>query len=941
MPTTPELIEAGELIQNSPYEEPKKHWSYVSLVHRWTLTEGRRPAGFLAQLSNGDFEDAGAYHPIPLANTIRERVKKWRESDYPGVTGITKRLLEHWHDTEQRRPDRRFFFAQLEAVETLIWLTESAPSERSGLDIQTDGGDYIRECCKMATGTGKTIVMGLTIVWQALNKVAYPADKRFTKNVLVIAPSITVRDRLSALTLADPQNVYHEFRMIPSGLLDRFTQAQILVLNWHGLAEEEKPSLPGAQRQGSRVLKHVKQTPEAFCRRVLAPLGGARNILVINDEAHHCWRLDPKTKKKDIEDTEIWDPEEATVWVKGLDRIDAARGIFKVYDFTATPFAPTGKRSLEETLFQWIVSDFGLNDAIESGLVKTPRVAIRDDVPGAKPLDRSQFYHIYRHVATDLGPRAPKDDPLPDLVKQAYLFLTHDWATLDEQWRSAGHDLPPVMISVANNTRTAERVHNALAKGKLGVQASKPSEGLLRIDTDVLKGGEEDEAFLPANPEDEGSLTGPQREALLRAKVNTVGKRGQPGADIRNVVSVAMLSEGWDCRTVTHIMGLRAFSSQLLCEQVIGRGLRRTSYEVDEKSGLFQPEYVNVFGVPFTFLPLEGSETGPPRPVRPTTMVGVVPGRRKFEITWPNIARIQPSYAQELTINVDKIPPIHLDPKLVRTRADLGALMDGRPNVDSKKEIQLRELADTEFRLQRTIFQAAQRVYEAMEPDWKGNKSVLLGQVVRLVEDFIRADKIDYGQVRLDHDDVRRRILLALNMERIVQHIWHHIKYNDLESVEIVFDEERPTMSTGEMAPWDTRRQCIDTRRSQINPCVIDSSWEADAALPLDEHDAVEAWVKNDHLGFEIRYSDAGRSRSYTPDFLIRLGGDHHLIVEVKGQRTPTDQAKWNAAREWAGAVNSLGTFGTWEFEVIEGLGEMAPLLNRASKSIERGVETT
>jgi type III restriction enzyme len=493
-------------------------------------------------------------------------------------------------------------------------------------------------------------------------------------------------------------------------------------------------------------------------------------------------------------------------------------------------------------------------------------------------------------------------------------------------------------MAVANNTRTAERVHNALATGQLGIQASRAGEGLLRIDTDVLKGSEEDEAFIPADEEDDEDLTGPQREALLRAKVNSVGKRGQPGADIRNVVSVAMLSEGWDCRTVTHIMGLRAFTSQLLCEQVIGRGLRRTSYEVDADTGLFQPEYVNVFGVPFTFLPLEGSEAGPPRPVRPTTLVSVVPGRREFEITWPNIARIQPTYGQELTIDVEKIKPIHLDPKLVRTRADLGALMDGRPNVDSKKEIQLRELADTEFRLQRTIFQAAQRVYNAMKPDWKGNQAVLLGQVVRLVEGFIHADRVDYGQVTLDHDDVRRRILLALNMERIVQHIWHHIKYHDLESIEVVFDEERPTMSTGEMAPWDTRRDCLPTKRSQINPCVVDSSWEADAALPLDEHDAVQAWAKNDHLGFEIRYSDAGRSRSYTPDFLIRLHGDQHLIVEVKGQRTPTDQAKWNAAREWVGAVNSLGTFGMWHFEVIEGLGEMAPLLDLFSAAPEATV---
>ena len=142
------------------------------------LAKGRRPAGYvIASESSRSFDDPGHFVEIPLVNQIRARVREWREDGYPGVTGITKRLLEHWHDEEEFE-NRRFFFCQLEAAETLIWFTESPASGKVGIEIPSDGGEFKRLCAKMATGSGKTVVMAMVIAWQILNKVANPS--RFT-----------------------------------------------------------------------------------------------------------------------------------------------------------------------------------------------------------------------------------------------------------------------------------------------------------------------------------------------------------------------------------------------------------------------------------------------------------------------------------------------------------------------------------------------------------------------------------------------------------------------------------------------------------------------------------------------------------------------------------------------------------------------------------------
>jgi type III restriction enzyme len=360
------------LIINSPYEEPTHYWSYNRERRTFSMKEGRRPAGYvIASESSQTFDDPGIFVEIPLVNQIRPRVKAWRESGYPGVTGITKRLLEHWTNPEEFET-RRFFFCQLEAAETLIWLAEAPAAEKVGVEIPSDGGEFQRLCAKMATGSGKTIVIAMMIAWHVLNKVTYPQDTRFSKHVLVVAPGLTVKSRLAVLEPSHPGNYYEVFKIVPAALLDKLRQGKVIIRNWHALNCESAEKI--AKKRS--VDKRGPKSDEAYVRDVLGDMASAHNLLVINDEAHHAWRVPAESKVKGVSKDEI---EEATKWVGGLDRINQARGLLACYDFSATPFAPSGKKSSEEALFGWIISDFGLNDAIESGLVKTPRVVVRDD----------------------------------------------------------------------------------------------------------------------------------------------------------------------------------------------------------------------------------------------------------------------------------------------------------------------------------------------------------------------------------------------------------------------------------------------------------------------------------------------------------------------------------------------------------------------------------
>ena len=942
-----------ELIINSPYEEPTSYWHYERETRTFDRVDGRRPAGYVeATPGSQSFDDPGIFVEIPLVNQVRPRVKAWREAGYSGVTSITKLLLEHWRDPEEFER-RRFFFCQLEAIETLIWLAEAPPADRVGIDIPSDGGAFTRRCCKMATGSGKTVVMAMVIAWHILNKVANPQDARFTKNVFVVAPGLTVKSRLSVLEPAAAGNYYEEFDIVPSALLEKLRQGKVLVRNWHVLAWESEEQIKKRRSVDKRGVK----SDEAYTREVLGEMASARNLLIINDEAHHAWRVNWEAEGKYLRTRDLKDSaEEATFWVGGLDRLHRSRGILNCYDFSATPFTPSGKKSSEEALFGWIVSDFGLNDAIESGLVKTPRVVVRDDaVPDAKTY-KSRLYHIYNDadVKDDLNRRANPEEPLPDLVLNAYYLLGYDWHEARKAWDAAGLSTPPVMITVCNRTETAARVKHAFDTRRIHIDDLCDPDRILHIDSKVLDQAEAKEE--PAAPldlvvedaaqeedgaaEEENSgpvkrkLTKAEQAELLRRMVDTVGKPGQPGEGIQNVISVGMLSEGWDAKTVTHIMGLRAFTSQLLCEQVVGRGLRRTSYELkktqDPLTGqeieLFEPEYVNIFGVPFTFLPHEGGEDGPPPPPTPKTAVEPDSAKAEFEIRWPNIVRIDRVYQPQISLDWPNVQPLELDAAQTAQVAELAPILEGKPDVTKIDRIELERLA-REFRMQRIIFETARDVFDQMKHNWHGNRELLLAQVVRVVDQFIRSDRLVITPPLFYQDELRRRLIITLNMSRIVQHIWDVVRQENTERLTPVFDRDHPIRATGDMRTWYTGKPCERTRRSHISVCIYDSTWEASDAFALDDSANVAAWVKNDHLGFEVLYVYRGVVRKYRPDFLIRLADGTMLVLETKGEDTEQDQVKRRFLDEWTNAVNAHGGFGQWRWGVALHPGEVRDIL--------------
>ena len=950
------------LIVNSPYEEPARHWRYDRTTRLFDLAEGRRPAGYVvASEDSRAFDDPGVFVEIPLVNHIRPRVKAWREAGWPGASAVTRRLLQYWNDPEEFET-RRFFFCQLEAVETLVWLTEAPASERTGVEVPSDGGGFRRVCAKMATGAGKTVVMAMVVAWQVLNKVAHPQDRRFSGNVLVIAPGLTVKSRLAVLEPSHPDNYYEAFRIVPSAMLDRLRRGRVIVRNWHALnweTDEKAAGKRGVDKRGAR-------SDEAYVRDVLGEMAKARGLLVINDEAHHAWRVQERSGVAGIDKAEV---EEATKWVGGLDRIHRARGILRCYDFSATPFVPSGRKSSEEALFDWIVSDFGLNDAIEAGLVKTPRVVVRDDAMPDAATWKSRLYHIYNdpEVKDDLNRGARAEEPLPDLVRNGYYLLGYDWRETAGRWAAAGFETPPTMITVANRTETAARVKHAFDTGRVHIDELCDPERTLHIDSKVLSEAEAQDAVEPvaaAGDAGDGVETGTgtrgetgarprklnakQRAELLRRQVDTVGRPGQPGGRIRNVISVGMLSEGWDAKTVTHIMGLRAFASQLLCEQVVGRGLRRTAYEAAPDTGLFEPEYVNVFGVPFTFLPHESPDDTVPPPPEPKTAIEPDPDKAAFEIRWPNVIRIDRVFRPRLTLDWEKVEPLILDAGQTARIAELAPVVEGKPDMTMLAAIDLERLA-REFRTQRIVFETARDVYDGMQADWGGegsgsgggrggsdgigggSREVLLAQIFRLVERFVRSDRIVIEPRLFAEDDLKRRLMLALNMTRVVQHVWQAIRFENTERLTPVFDRDRPIRSTGDMVTWYTGRPCDRTARSHINFCVHDSTWEASEAYALDHSPLVDAWVKNDHLGFEVFYVHAGVVHKYRPDFLIRLGTGDMLVLEVKGRERDRDHTKRRFLDEWVAAVNAHRGFGRWRWAVSRKPSDVHDILAAAN----------
>lgn len=876
------LIEGNPII-NDAFAEPDRYWHFGAVTPE--IRNGRRTAGYLAPSPDGQLKITDEVIPLELVNDLRERVFLWRSDGYPGVTTVTRDLFRHWFDDDRIASATRPFFCQQEAVETIVFLAEAPDHLKVGVDVPASGEAYTRWAVKMATGTGKTMVMALVIAWSGLNRVSNRKDPRFTDQILVVAPNITVRDRLSGSDGLDPrdaESLYVNFDLIPPQFDGLLGQVKVQVSNWHVLAPKEDPK--------RSVVRRGRESDAAFCRRVLTALAPTGRVLVLNDEAHHAYRFPPTLNPAR---TDADDLREATVWIDGLERIYRHRSILRAIDLSATPMYPSVFKDRAWTPFEWIVSDFALVDAIESGLVKIPRTPTDDDAGQAVP----KYRNLWQHISATLPKRSQAEDeshPLTDYLAEAdgpLKQLAAAWEATFAEWKEVGRRVPPVMIVIAHDTTVARLLELHIADmGEAGPELVNPEVGprvTIRIDSDALDRAESGEANEAAE--------------VTRQIVATVGKLDKPGEQVRCLISVNMLSEGWDARNVTQILGLRAFQSQLLCEQVVGRGLRRS-----EMSDLTQPEFVDVYGVPFQLLPMAKATGGKPTKPPEYQNVTTVADRNQLRIQFPRLVQVVPDIQDKLDVDFEAIEPIRIMPRFDPTETyvelDLGV-----PRAGMGGETQDRERAYRNFRIQRLLFRVAGGLVAPYQKPW------LFPQALRIAQQVIRpiseGGKLDYAP-DVDPREICNLRYLTVIRERLSAALRPG---EGPERFLPALDEYQPIGSTDGLNFNSPKDKCVPTTKSHLSHAVVDSGLERKMCAVLDAEDNnLQAWVKNHRLYLEIPYLYFGVTYRYRPDFVVCLDSGLMVLLEGKGDPDEKDDAKATAARRWVQAVNTWGGLGTW-----------------------------
>ena len=423
---------------NSPYELPQRHWELDSAGQPTSrIVPSRRRSdlitpvpkpkkqrqnarqGSLLPAADDLSTDEQEYNPTPIINEVRGHVATWRNLPNPDqwlVTPETARLLKHWRRSEWQ--SLRPFFCQVEAVETAIWLVEVAPkmgarvakfrAHLEGANAQANP-ELMRLALKLATGAGKTTVMAMLIAWQTVNAVRAPNSKTFSRGFLVVAPGITIKDRLRVLLPNDPESYYRHRDIVPPDMLADMDRAKIVITNYHAfrlrerieIAKGTREAIEGweAKRDPKDPTKRMQtlETEGQMLSRVMPDLMGMKNVVVLNDEAHHCYRervrdrVDEDLKGEEKDEAEE-NNEAARMWITGLETVKRKLGLALVLDLSATPFFLRGSGYIEGTLFPWTMSDFSLMDAIESGIVKLPRVPVADNVPGG---DMPKFRNLW------------------------------------------------------------------------------------------------------------------------------------------------------------------------------------------------------------------------------------------------------------------------------------------------------------------------------------------------------------------------------------------------------------------------------------------------------------------------------------------------------------------------------------------------------------------
>ncbi len=978
-------------ILNSPYGYPERHWELDDQGQpTQKIVEHRRPAEFITPIPKpkkrkakqtalvfdeglGLSTASQQYNHTAIINSVRHQVDKWRSlppNDWR-VTPETARLLQHWrhHKFSGIRP----FFCQVEAAETAIWLTEVAPHiGKAGegflehlANANNDANpELMRLALKLATGAGKTTVMAMLIAWQAINAARHPQSKKFTRGFLVVAPGLTIKDRLRVLQPNDPDSYYKSRELVPGDMLDEVNRAKIVITNYHAFKLRERIDLSKGGRsllQGRGEELNTLETEGQMLQRVMPDLMGIKNILVLNDEAHHCYREkagteeDEEELKGDDRKEAEKNKEAARVWITGLEAVNRKLGVARVIDLSATPFFLSGSGYAEGTLFPWTLSDFSLMDAIECGIVKLPRVPVADNIPGAEmPMFRDLWEHIGKKMPKKGRGKNNTLDPqsLPPQLLTALDALYGHYEKTFELWQKAEIRVPPCFIVVCNNTSTSKLVYDYISgylrenddgsetpiAGRLELFRNFDEHGnpfprpnTLLIDSEQLESGEgldenfrtmaadEIERFRREIVERGGKLAeelqgGKELDdvTLLREVMNTVGKYGQLGGQTRCVVSVAMLTEGWDANTVTHVLGVRAFGTQLLCEQVIGRALRRQSYHLNEE-GIFDVEYADVLGIPFDFT--AKPVIAPPQPPRETIQVKAVrPERDALEIRFPRVEgyRVElPEERLEADFNDDSI--LELTPDLIGATETQNSGIIGE-----KADLNLVHTGDV--RPSQVLYELTSHlVLHRWRDPGDEPRLHLFGQLKRVAKQWLDGYLVCKGGTY--PAQLKYKMLADIACGKIIAGI--NRKFVGERPIKAVLDPYNPTGSTMHVN-FNTSRKSLretDARRCHVNWVVLDSGWEGEFCRVAEAHPRVRSYVKNHNLGLEVPYRYGSEMRRYRPDFIVRVDDGHgnedllNLIVEIKGyRREDAKEKKSTMDTYWIPGVNHLATHGRWAF---------------------------
>ena len=984
-------------ILNSPYDCPSRHWELDdSGQPTQQIRDVRRRAEFITPIpkprkrkgsaeqsqllfdeGKGLSTDEQQYDHTAIINGVRQQVDKWRILPNPNdwrVTPATARLLQHWrhHNFSSPRP----FFCQVEAVETAIWLTEVAPTAgkvgKGFLEHLTNANndanpEIMRLALKLATGAGKTTVMAMLIAWQTINAIRKPQSKRFTRGFLVVAPGLTIRDRLRVLLPNDPNSYYQSRELVPGDMIADLDRAKIVITNYHAFRLRERMELSKGGRsllQGRGDALNTLETEGQMLQRVIPDLMGMKNIMVINDEAHHCYREKPNQPiddglKGDDKKEAAKNSEAARLWISGIEAVKRKLGINRVLDLSATPFFLSGSGYAEGTLFPWAMSDFSLMDAIECGIVKLPRVPVADNIPSE---DMPKFRNLWEHIRTRMPKKgrgkAKTLDPLslPVELQTALEALYGHYKKTYQLWYEAGIRVPPCFIVVCNNTSTSKLVYDfisgfhrenddgstTLENGRLPLFRNFDEHGnpiarprTLLIDSEQLESGEALDKNFHEMAADEierfryemkqrGDHKGAENiteQDLLREVMNTVGKRDQLGESIRCVVSVSMLTEGWDANNVTHVLGVRAFGTQLLCEQVIGRALRRQSYDLNEE-GLFNVEYADVLGIPFDFT--AKPVVAPPQPPRETIQVKAIrPGRDALEIRFPRVAGYRVELPEErLTAEFNQDSVLELTPDLVGPSITKNAGIIGE-DVD----LSLEHLGD--MRRSTLLFHITQRLlYTKWRDPGEEAKLHLFGQLKRITRQWLDNCLVCKGgtyPAQLMYQE-----LADMACARITAGITRSLVGE--RPIKVMLDPYNPVGSTAHVNfnTSKTERWETDARYCHINWAILDSDWEGEFCRVAESHPRVKAYVKNHNLGLEVPYRYGSETRTYIPDFIVNIDDGHgdddllHLIVEIKGyRREDAKEKKVTMETYWVPGVNNQSQYGRWAFAEFTDVYEM------------------